>query len=58
MKVAFLDRDGTIITDYPDYQWRYVQEPTFLDGAIDALQRIRAKGFAIIVVTNQYLSGR
>jgi D-glycero-D-manno-heptose 1,7-bisphosphate phosphatase len=34
-----------------------VQEPTFLDGAIDALRQIRAKGFDIIVVTNQYLIG-
>ena len=57
MKVAFLDRDGTIIADYPDAQWAHVQEPLFLDGAIDALRSIRAKGYAIIVVTNQYLIG-
>ena len=55
MDVAFLDRDGTIIVDYPDIQWTRVHEPTFLEGATSALQNIRAKGFEIIIVTNQYL---
>lgn len=55
MKVAFLDRDGTIIEDYEDEIWRDVTEPTFLDGSIDALKGITLKGYEIIVITNQYL---
>ena len=52
MKVAFLDRDGTIIRDYPDDQWASVQQPEFLDGSIEGLQALQDKGFSLIVVTN------
>lgn len=55
MKVAFLDRDGTIIEDYEDELWRNKTEPIFIDGSIDALERIRQKGYEIIIITNQYL---
>ncbi|KIL45467.1 hypothetical protein [Jeotgalibacillus soli] len=34
MKVAFFDRDGTIIADYPDHEWSEVKHPVFIDGAI------------------------
>ena len=33
MKVAFLDRDGTIIKDYQDEEWRNISEPEFLEGS-------------------------
>ena len=55
MKVAFLDRDGTIIKDYRDYEWRNVYEPEFLEGSLEALKIIREKGFQIIIITNQYI---
>lgn len=54
MKVAFLDRDGTIIEDYEDELWRNKTEPIFIDGSIDALESIRQKGYEIIIITNQY----
>lgn len=57
MKVAFLDRDGTIIKDYPDREWANVKIPEFLDGSIEALNYIKNKGFEIIIITNQYLIG-
>lgn len=57
MKVAFLDRDGTIVRDYPDEDWRFVREPEFLPGAMDAMARLLALGYELIVVTNQYLIG-
>ena len=57
MKVAFLDRDGTIIKDYQDKEWGNIKSPEFLDGAIEALQHIKNKGFEIIIITNQYLIG-
>lgn len=55
MKVAFIDRDGTINEDYRDDDWRYISEPEFLDGSFKALRDIRDKGYQIIIITNQYL---
>ena len=57
MKVAFLDRDGTIIKDYPDKDWVNIKAPEFLDGSIKALKHFKEKGFEIIIITNQYLIG-
>ncbi len=57
MKVAFLDRDGTIIKDYPDNEWANIKSPEFLEGSIEALQYIKNNGFEIIIITNQYLIG-
>ena len=55
MRVAFLDRDGTIIEDYEDQIWHEITEPVFIDGSIDALETIKQKGYEIIIITNQYL---
>ena len=57
MKVVFLDRDGTIIKDYPDSEWSKIKTPEFLVGTIEALKFIINKNFKIIIVTNQYLIG-
>lgn len=57
MKAAFLDRDGTIISDYTDKQWSNVKEPEFLPGSISGLRGIQELGFVLIIVTNQYLIG-
>ena len=35
MKVAFLDRDGTINRDYPDDIWSQIQYPEILPGAFE-----------------------
>lgn len=55
--VAFIDRDGTIVMDYPDTEWAGVSEPEFLPDAIFALRQIQDLGFGIVIVTNQYLIG-
>lgn len=55
MKVAFLDRDGTIIKDYPDEKWSSIKHPEFLEGSIDGMQKLIANGYHIIIITNQYL---
>ena len=55
MKVAFFDRDGTIIVDYPDNVWTEVNEPKFIDGAIEVLQNLIQLDYKIIIITNQYL---
>lgn len=57
MKVAFLDRDGTIIKDYPDKDWGHIKTPEFLKNSIQALKHFKEKGFEIIIITNQYLIG-
>lgn len=53
MKVAFLDRDGTIIADYPDREWQSKTEPEFLAGSIQALKELTNLGYQMIIVTNQ-----
>jgi len=55
MKVAFLDRDGTIIKDYLDIEWKNVKEPEFLDGSIEGIRKLIEDGYNVIIVTNQYL---
>lgn len=55
MKVAFFDRDGTIIEDYPDHKWTYIKNPVFLTDSIQTLKRVNEKGYEIIIITNQYL---
>lgn len=55
IKIAFVDRDGTINRDYTDDEWKHIGEPEFLDGSLTALKEIRRKGYQIIIITNQYL---
>lgn len=55
MKVAFLDRDGTINRDYPDNEWSEIKEPEFLVGAINGMNKLQELGYEIIIVTNQYI---
>lgn len=55
MKIAFLDRDGTIVEDYEDEDWINNEKPEFIHKAFDLLRELKAKGFSIIIITNQYL---
>ena len=55
LKIAFLDRDGTLIKDYPDEKWRGIKEPEFLEGSIEGLKRLKEMGYDFIIITNQYL---
>jgi D-glycero-D-manno-heptose 1,7-bisphosphate phosphatase len=51
-RVVFLDRDGVINRDSPDYikSW---SEFEFLPGSLEALKELKANGFAVILITNQ-----
>jgi len=51
-RVVFLDRDGVINRDSPDYIKR-VEEFEFLPGSLEALRHLAGCGFSPIVVTNQ-----
>lgn len=55
MKIAFLDRDGTIVSDYPDEDWKGRIIPEVLDGGLEGMKRLNQMGFEIIIVTNQYI---
>jgi D-glycero-D-manno-heptose 1,7-bisphosphate phosphatase len=50
--VVFLDRDGVINRDSPDYikSW---SEFEFLPGSLEALKKLTVNGFAVIIITNQ-----
>lgn len=54
---VFLDRDGVIIENRPDYvkSWSEVR---FLQGAPAAMKRLAASPWAIVVVSNQGVVGR
>ncbi|MFW6237269.1 MAG: D-glycero-beta-D-manno-heptose 1,7-bisphosphate 7-phosphatase [Desulfosudaceae bacterium] len=56
-KVVFLDRDGVINEDSPDYI-RNWSEVTFIPGSLQAIRRLTEAGFSIILVTNQSGVGR
>lgn len=55
LKIAFLDRDGTIVKEYPDEGWINRIEPEFLDNSIEGLKKIQELGYKIIIITNQGL---
>ncbi len=57
MKVAFFDRDGTIIEDYPDHEWTEIRSPVFIKGSIHTLKKVLENDYKIIIITNQYIIG-
>lgn len=48
MKVAFLDRDGTIVKDYIDEDWRGRVVPEVLVGAVEGMVLLNQLGYEII----------
>jgi D-glycero-D-manno-heptose 1,7-bisphosphate phosphatase len=56
-KVIFLDRDGTINRDSPDYVKSW-DEFEFLPGSLEALAALTRAGCSLILVTNQSAVGR
>lgn len=51
-KTIFLDRDGVINEDSPDYIKSWA-EFHFIPGSLDAITRLTRNGFSVIVITNQ-----
>lgn len=52
MKVVFLDRDGVINRDSPDYIKGW-SEFEFLPRSLDAIEQLTRNGYAVIIITNQ-----
>ena len=56
-KVIFLDRDGVINRDSPDYIKSWA-EFEFIPGSLEAIKRLTLKGFTTIIITNQSVINR
>jgi imidazoleglycerol-phosphate dehydratase/histidinol-phosphatase len=52
-KIAFVDRDGTIIEEPPDEQVDRLDKIRFLADVIPSMLRLRDAGFEFVMVTNQ-----
>ena len=52
-KIAFLDRDGTLVWEPPDNQVDRLEKISLMPGVIPALQRLKSAGFQFVMVTNQ-----
>jgi imidazoleglycerol-phosphate dehydratase/histidinol-phosphatase len=52
-KVAFLDRDGTLIEEPPDEQVDALAKIRFVPGVFAALAALRDAGYLLAIVTNQ-----
>jgi imidazoleglycerol-phosphate dehydratase/histidinol-phosphatase len=54
MKVAFLDRDGTVIKYPPNERWiESIDAIELFPGTIDALKLLAQNDFGIVLITNQ-----
>lgn len=52
-KIAFLDRDGTLVIEPPDEQVDRLDKVALVPGVIPALLRLRDAGYEFIMVSNQ-----
>jgi imidazoleglycerol-phosphate dehydratase/histidinol-phosphatase len=52
-KIAFVDRDGTIIEEPEDFQIDRMDKLAFVPGAISALKALQDGGFELVLVSNQ-----
>ncbi|WP_446831726.1 bifunctional histidinol-phosphatase/imidazoleglycerol-phosphate dehydratase HisB [Candidatus Foliamicus sp.] len=52
-RIAFIDRDGTLILEPPDEQVDSLNKLRLAQGVIPALGRLRDAGFELVIVSNQ-----
>lgn len=45
LKIAFLDRDGTLVKEYPDEEWAFIQKPEFIEGTVEGLKNLKELGY-------------
>ena len=51
-KCVFLDRDGVLNKDRPDYVYK-IEDIIVPEGVVDGLRQLKAAGYLLIVITNQ-----
>lgn len=56
MKVAFVDRDGTVIYEPPDGHV-YLKDVRILPGVTESLRKLQDDGFTLVLVSNQSDTG-
>jgi D-glycero-D-manno-heptose 1,7-bisphosphate phosphatase len=56
-RFIFLDRDGVINKDSPDYVKSW-SEFEFLPGSLDAIRLLTEKNYSVVVITNQSIINR
>jgi len=52
-RIAFLDRDGTLIVEPPDEQVDRLDKVALVPGVVPALLRLKQAGYEFVMVTNQ-----
>ncbi|MFC4728841.1 bifunctional histidinol-phosphatase/imidazoleglycerol-phosphate dehydratase HisB [Coralloluteibacterium thermophilus] len=52
-KILFVDRDGTLIHEPPDFQIDCYTKIRFVEGMLPALLRLQAAGYTLVMVSNQ-----
>ncbi len=52
-RIAFVDRDGTLIEEPPDQQVDRLDKLRLAQGVVPALRRLQEAGFELVIVTNQ-----
>jgi len=54
LKIAFLDRDGTLIFEPPDTrQIDLVEKVRMLPGVVEGLKRLKEEGYRLVMISNQ-----
>ena len=52
-RILFLDRDGTLIIEPPDFQIDSLEKLELLEGVIPALLELKDAGYEFVIVSNQ-----
>jgi imidazoleglycerol-phosphate dehydratase/histidinol-phosphatase len=52
-KYLFLDRDGTLLVEPPDFQVDRIEKFCLVSGVVSSLQKLTAAGYSLVMVTNQ-----
>jgi imidazoleglycerol-phosphate dehydratase / histidinol-phosphatase len=53
LKIAFVDRDGTLVEEPPDEQVDRIDKIRLMPGVVPALLELQRAGFDLVMVTNQ-----
>lgn len=53
MKIAFLDRDGTLIVEPADTKLPTAASFEILPGALSGLKKLKTDGYELVIVSNQ-----